>query len=168
MQVRAAMPGMPVSEQNCHPFQWGRYLFMHNGAVGGFMRIRRALLATLSNAAYDTVQVTPACSVCTALSHALGAAWSLNGLVFCAVVSLGLRNMLQHFHAPPAQPDDAADAAVTAAGHGGALLRSSLGLLCDSNSSLKARPRRRLSTPSLRPRRGRRGDRNLALELCRV
>ena len=23
--------GMPVSEQNCHPFQWGRYLFMHNG-----------------------------------------------------------------------------------------------------------------------------------------
>ncbi|KAK9839468.1 hypothetical protein WJX81_003920 [Elliptochloris bilobata] len=54
--VRAAMPGMPVSEQNCHPFQWGRYLFMHNGMVGGFMRIRRALLATLSDAAYDTVQ----------------------------------------------------------------------------------------------------------------
>ena len=21
--VRAAYPGMPVSEQNCHPFQWG-------------------------------------------------------------------------------------------------------------------------------------------------
>ena len=57
MQVRAAMPGMPVSEQNCHPFQWSRYLFMHNGVVGGFMRIRRALLATLSDSAYDTVQV---------------------------------------------------------------------------------------------------------------
>ena len=27
----AATTGMPVSEQNCHPFQWGRYLFMHNG-----------------------------------------------------------------------------------------------------------------------------------------
>ena len=26
--VRAAYPGMPVSEQNCHPFQWGRYMFM--------------------------------------------------------------------------------------------------------------------------------------------
>ena len=24
--VRAAYPGMPVSEQNCHPFQYGRYL----------------------------------------------------------------------------------------------------------------------------------------------
>ena len=33
-QVRAAMPGMPVSEQNCHPFQWGRYMWMHNGMVG--------------------------------------------------------------------------------------------------------------------------------------
>lgn len=27
LQVRAAMPGMPVSEQNCHPFQWGRFLW---------------------------------------------------------------------------------------------------------------------------------------------
>lgn len=27
----AITTGMPVSEQNCHPFQWGRYLFMHNG-----------------------------------------------------------------------------------------------------------------------------------------
>ena len=55
--VRAAYPGMPVSEQNCHPFQWGRYMWMHNGVVGGFMKIRRALLASLSDAAYDTVQV---------------------------------------------------------------------------------------------------------------
>ncbi|KAK9917148.1 hypothetical protein WJX75_001304 [Coccomyxa subellipsoidea] len=54
--VRAAMPGMPVSEQNCHPFQWGRYMWMHNGMVGGFMKIRRALLSVLSDAAYDTVQ----------------------------------------------------------------------------------------------------------------
>lgn len=25
--VRAAFPGMPVSEQNCHPFQWGTYMY---------------------------------------------------------------------------------------------------------------------------------------------
>lgn len=54
--VRAAYPGMPVSEQNCHPFQWGRYLFMHNGVVGGFMAIRRKLLGTLSDTVYNTVQ----------------------------------------------------------------------------------------------------------------
>ena len=47
---------MPVSEQNCHPFQWGRYLFMHNGVVAGFMQIRRKLLAQLSDAAYNAVQ----------------------------------------------------------------------------------------------------------------
>lgn len=39
-----------------HPFQWGRYLFMHNGVVAGFMKIRRALLAELSDAAYNAVQ----------------------------------------------------------------------------------------------------------------
>jgi Cys-Gly metallodipeptidase DUG1 len=54
--VRAAYPGMPVSEQNCHPFQWGRYLFMHNGVIAGFMDIRRQLLACLSDAAYNAVQ----------------------------------------------------------------------------------------------------------------
>ena len=36
--------------------QWGRYLWMHNGVVGGFMAIRRAMLAALGDGAYDTVQ----------------------------------------------------------------------------------------------------------------
>lgn len=30
---------------------------MHNGVVGGFMAIRRAMLAALSDGAYNTVQV---------------------------------------------------------------------------------------------------------------
>jgi glutamine amidotransferase len=54
--VRAAYPGMPVSEQNCHPFAHGQYLFMHNGVVAGFLDIRRRLLAKLSDAAYNSVQ----------------------------------------------------------------------------------------------------------------
>lgn len=54
--VRAAYPGMPVSEQNCHPFQWGRYIWMHNGVVGGFSRIKRRLLDQLSDAAYNSIQ----------------------------------------------------------------------------------------------------------------
>ena len=36
--------------------QWGRYLWMHNGVVGGFMAVRRAMLAALSDGAYNTVQ----------------------------------------------------------------------------------------------------------------
>jgi len=54
--VRAAYPGMPVSEQNCHPFQWGRYIWMHNGVVGGFSKIKRKLLDQLSDAAYNSIQ----------------------------------------------------------------------------------------------------------------
>ena len=54
--VRAAYPGMPVSEQNCHPFAHEDYIFMHNGVVAGFLEIRRKLLGVLSDAAYNTVQ----------------------------------------------------------------------------------------------------------------
>lgn len=36
--------------------QWGSYMFMHNGVIGGFMKLRRALLAFLSDAAYNAVQ----------------------------------------------------------------------------------------------------------------
>lgn len=53
--VRAATPGFGVMEQNCHPFVSGRYSFMHNGDVGGFRRIRRALLESLSDEAFDSL-----------------------------------------------------------------------------------------------------------------
>ena len=41
--VRAASPGLPVQQSNCHPFRHGRWLFMHNGAIAGFARLRRDL-----------------------------------------------------------------------------------------------------------------------------
>lgn len=56
--VRAASPGMRVSEANCHPFQHGRYLWMHNGSVGGFRAIKRALRRTLPDPLYDAIQGT--------------------------------------------------------------------------------------------------------------
>ncbi|HEV7824119.1 MAG TPA: ergothioneine biosynthesis protein EgtC [Mycobacteriales bacterium] len=34
--VRSATPGMPVAEGACAPFGEGRWLFSHNGAVGGW------------------------------------------------------------------------------------------------------------------------------------
>ena len=40
--VRASS-GTSTSRENCHPFRRGKYLFMHNGAIGGFARIRRAI-----------------------------------------------------------------------------------------------------------------------------
>ncbi|RMF60275.1 MAG: class II glutamine amidotransferase, partial [Calditrichaeota bacterium] len=50
--VRAASMG-GVSEDNCHPFRYGNYLFMHNGHIGGFRSIKRALRRRLSDEVYD-------------------------------------------------------------------------------------------------------------------
>ncbi|KQW51248.1 MULTISPECIES: class II glutamine amidotransferase [unclassified Roseateles] len=50
--VRAATGG-GVSRQNCHPFHLGRYLFIHNGQVGDFPRLRRRLEAQLPDELYD-------------------------------------------------------------------------------------------------------------------
>jgi glutamine amidotransferase len=54
--VRAATPGSVVDMSNCHPFVHGRHMFMHNGFVGGFARVRRRLLASLSDAAFSTIR----------------------------------------------------------------------------------------------------------------
>jgi ergothioneine biosynthesis protein EgtC len=54
--VRAASAGMPVAEMNCHPFQRDRYLFMHNGHIGSFPKIRRALLGSLRDEAFHIIQ----------------------------------------------------------------------------------------------------------------
>lgn len=53
--VRAATPGLPVVQLNCHPFVCGAFAFMHNGRVGGFSKIRRGLMKTLSDRAFNAV-----------------------------------------------------------------------------------------------------------------
>lgn len=49
--VRAST-GTPSTRVNCHPFVSGRWMFMHNGQVGGWSRIRRAVESRLSDARY--------------------------------------------------------------------------------------------------------------------
>ncbi len=49
--VRAATAG-GISRQNCHPFRHGKWLFMHNGQIGGYAQVRRGLEALLSDALY--------------------------------------------------------------------------------------------------------------------
>ncbi len=44
--VRAATEG-PIARDNCHPFQLGRHLFMHNGQIGGYAGLRGELEALL-------------------------------------------------------------------------------------------------------------------------
>lgn len=49
--IRAATSGQ-VSEANCHPFAVGRHMFLHNGEIGGFHRIRRPVEALISDELY--------------------------------------------------------------------------------------------------------------------
>src|SRR4051794_37513237 len=43
VHVRAAI-GSPVQETNCHPFNYGRWLFVHNGYLNEFHKLRRDLM----------------------------------------------------------------------------------------------------------------------------
>ncbi len=51
--VRAST-GTAIARQNCHPFRHGRWLFMHNGQIGGYPRVRRSLEAMLPDSLYDS------------------------------------------------------------------------------------------------------------------
>lgn len=44
--VRAAT-GTAVTRQNCHPFACGRWMFMHNGFIGSWSRLRRKVEAMI-------------------------------------------------------------------------------------------------------------------------
>ncbi len=52
--VRAST-GAPNIDINCHPFRAGEYLFMHNGQIGGFCRLRRRLTEALSDDCFDAM-----------------------------------------------------------------------------------------------------------------
>jgi glutamine amidotransferase len=54
--VRAATIGGQLAQTNCHPFSWKNFLFMHNGTVYGFEKIRRTLRRGLSDEAYDLIK----------------------------------------------------------------------------------------------------------------
>jgi predicted glutamine amidotransferase len=53
--VRAATQLSGVNEANCHPFRYGRFLCMHNGDVGDFKQVRRRLLDTVCDEAFNNV-----------------------------------------------------------------------------------------------------------------
>jgi predicted glutamine amidotransferase len=70
--VRAASPGTAVSEPNTHPFNYGRFMWMHNGAAADFTRIKRQLRDGLKDEFYNMIAGT------TDSEHAF--ALFLNGL----------------------------------------------------------------------------------------
>ncbi|HEV7709284.1 MAG TPA: class II glutamine amidotransferase [Asanoa sp.] len=55
--VRASS-GTAVQESNCHPFRHDRWLWMHNGAVRDFARMKRDLLAAVDPELYPGIEGT--------------------------------------------------------------------------------------------------------------
>ena len=55
--VRAST-GAPVQETNCHPFRYGRWLFVHNGFIAGYPQLRRELMFAVEPDLFAQIQGT--------------------------------------------------------------------------------------------------------------
>jgi predicted glutamine amidotransferase len=53
--VRAST-GAPVQQSNCHPFQYERWLWMHNGEIGDFPRVKRELALAVDAELYPSIE----------------------------------------------------------------------------------------------------------------
>jgi predicted glutamine amidotransferase len=51
-----ATSGTAVQQSNCHPFRHGQWLFVHNGLVGQFHRLRRELMLAIEPARFADVR----------------------------------------------------------------------------------------------------------------
>lgn len=52
--IRAAI-GSAVQQTNCHPFRHGRWLFMHNGFIADFAKIKRDLVLAIDGSLYPQI-----------------------------------------------------------------------------------------------------------------
>ncbi len=51
-----ATSGSPVQQTNCHPFRHGRWLWMHNGLIADFSRIKRELVLAIDPELYPAIE----------------------------------------------------------------------------------------------------------------
>jgi glutamine amidotransferase len=51
-----ASSGSPVQETNCHPFRFGNWLWMHNGLIGEFPRVKRELVLAVDPSLYPQIE----------------------------------------------------------------------------------------------------------------
>lgn len=55
--VRAST-GTAVQQTNCHPFRYGKWLFMHNGLIHGFTQLKRQLALAVDASLYPAIEGT--------------------------------------------------------------------------------------------------------------
>jgi glutamine amidotransferase len=51
-----ATSGSPVQQTNCHPFRHGKWLWMHNGLIGDFSRVKRDLVLAVDPELYPHIE----------------------------------------------------------------------------------------------------------------
>ena len=69
--VRAA-PAGTISEQNAHPFVYGKWMFQHNGEIGGFADLKRELTMDVAPELYPFIRGTTDSEVCFFLALTYG------------------------------------------------------------------------------------------------
>jgi ergothioneine biosynthesis protein EgtC len=94
--VRAATPGVIVSETNCHPFVWNKFSFMHNGDIAGFPTIRRSLVASLSEEAFSILEGQTDSEHLFALF--LDSLWARNERVGLETIAQALEDAINALH----------------------------------------------------------------------
>jgi glutamine amidotransferase len=51
-----ASSGSPVQQTNCHPFRHGSWLFMHNGVIRDFLRVKRDLVLEIDPSLFPCIE----------------------------------------------------------------------------------------------------------------
>jgi len=97
-----ATTGTPIQRTNCHPFRHGKWLFMHNGLIRGYERIKRDLAFQVDASLYPAIEGTTDSEIMFHLaltfgleSEALPALERMAGLVETTGAAHGVEHPLQ-------------------------------------------------------------------------
>lgn len=80
-----ASTGTSVQQTNCHPFRYGRWLWMHNGAIADFPSVKRDLTLAVDPALYPDIEGSTDSEVFFFLALTFGLAEDPPGAVARAV-----------------------------------------------------------------------------------
>jgi glutamine amidotransferase len=97
-----ASTGTPVQESNCHPFRYDRWLWMHNGSIAQFPRIKRDLALAVDPDLYPSIEGSTDSELMFYLALTFGlredppsAVERMAGFVEATAAAHGIENALQ-------------------------------------------------------------------------
>lgn len=70
-----------IQETNCHPFRFGNWLFVHNGQIASFEKLRRTLLFKIAPQYFNNIQGTTDSEIMFHLALSFGMAKDVPGAI---------------------------------------------------------------------------------------